>query len=90
MSETKEDWVFVYKCRLCGETECNPFLFISISNAIEILIDIEIIGSHKTTHSGTMRQTSLHACKNGGVGVSDLQGMIPASISAEASNDSGN
>ena len=83
MSGTKEDWAFVYKCRLCGETERNPFLFTSIGRVIEILLDIETNGSHRTTHSGTMHETSLHTCKNGGVGVSDIQGMIPASISFE-------
>jgi hypothetical protein len=83
MSKTKEDWAFVYKCRLCGETERNPFLFASYSEVIGILFDIETNGAHKTQHSGTVHQTSLHTCKNGGVGVSDIQGMIPASIGAE-------
>jgi hypothetical protein len=81
--ETKEDWAFVYKCRLCGETERNPFLFTDRFKVIEILIDIGINGSHETTHSGPIHETSLHTCKNGGVGVSDIQGMVPASISAE-------
>ena len=83
MRETKEDWAFVYKCRLCGETERNPFLFTDRFKVIEILVDIEINGSHKTTHSGTIHETSLHTCKNGGVGISDIQGMIQASIGEE-------
>ena len=83
MSQTKEDWAFVYKCRLCGETERNPFLFTDRFKVIEILVDIEINGSHKTTHSGTIHETSLHTCKNGGVGISDIQGMIQASIGEE-------
>jgi hypothetical protein len=90
VSKTKEDWAFVYKCRLCGETERNPFLFASYSEVIGILVDIEINGSHKTQHSGTVHQTSLHTCKNGGVGVSDIQGMVQASTGGEASSDSGN
>ncbi len=84
MSQTKEDWAFIYKCRLCGETERNPFLFTDRFKVIEILVDIEINGSHKTTHSGTIHETSLHTCKNGGVGISDIQGMIQASIGGEA------
>jgi hypothetical protein len=83
VSQTKEDWAFVYKCRLCGETERNPFLFTDRFKVIEILVDIEINGSHKTTHSGTIHETSLHTCKNGGVGISDIQGMIQASIGGE-------
>jgi hypothetical protein len=83
VSQTKEDWAFVYKCRLCGETEHNPFLFTDRFKVIEILVDIEINGSHKTTHSGTIHETSLHTCKNGGVGISDIQGMIQASIGGE-------
>jgi hypothetical protein len=83
MSQTKEDWAFVYKCRLCGETERNPFLFTDRFKVIEILVDIEINGSHNTTHSGTIHETSLHTCKNGGVGISDIQGMIQASIGGE-------
>jgi hypothetical protein len=83
VSQTKEDWAFVYKCRLCGETERNPFLFTERFKVIEILVDIEINGSHKTTHSGTIHETSLHTCKNGGVGISDIQGMIQASIGGE-------
>jgi hypothetical protein len=83
VSETKEDWVFVYKCRLCGETERNPFLFADRFEVIEIMVDIRINGSHQTPGCGAIRRTCLHACKNGGVGVSDLQGMITASISAE-------
>jgi hypothetical protein len=83
VSQTKEDWAFVYKCRLCGETERNPFLFTDRFKVIEILVDIEINGSHKTTHSGTIHETSLHTCKNGGVGISDIQGMIQASIGEE-------
>jgi hypothetical protein len=83
VSQTNEDWAFVYKCRLCGETERNPFLFTDRFKVIEILVDIEINGAHKTTHSGTIHETSLHTCKNGGVGISDIQGMIQASIGEE-------
>ena len=79
MSETRTDWAFVYKCRLCGETDRNPFLFTDRLKAIAIMVDMGINGSHKTTHSGAVHETSLHTCKNGGVGISDIQGMIPLS-----------
>jgi hypothetical protein len=90
VSKAKTDWAFVYKCRLCGETERNPFLFADRFEVTEIMVDIRINGSHQTTGCGAIRRTSLHACKNGGVGVSDIQGVIQESISAEASSDSGN
>jgi len=83
MSETREDWAFVYKCRLCGETERNPFLFADKFKVIEIMVDMGINGSHKTARSGAVHKTSLHTCKNGGMGVSDIQGMIPVSICFE-------
>ena len=83
MSGTKEDWAFVYKCRLCGETHRNPFLSTDRFLVIGFLVDIEINGSHKTTHSGTIHETSLHTCKNGGVGISDIQGVVPSPIGQE-------
>ncbi len=83
MIETKEDWAFVYKCRLCGETERNPFLFTDRFEVIEIMVAIRINGSHQTPGCGAIRRTCLHACKNGSVGVSDIQGVIQAPIGAE-------
>jgi hypothetical protein len=47
------------------------------------MVDIRINGSHQTPGCGAIRRTCLHACKNGGVGVSDIQGVIQATIGAE-------
>jgi hypothetical protein len=85
VSQAKEDWAFVYKCRLCGETERTPFLFTDRFKVIEIMVDIGINGSYNTQHSGAVHKTSLHTCENGGVGISDIQGMVPASNSREVS-----
>ena len=86
MSKKAVDRAFIYKCRLCGEMDRNPFMFCDTFKVIEILTDIAIRGHHRTPNSGAVNNTSIHICKNGGVGISDLQGMAVASTETEVTS----
>lgn len=67
----KEGGTLLYKCRLCGETKGNthaPHLLICLAH---------LLGGHNQPEKwGPMPVTmnSLHSCKDGRLGVSDLVG----------------
>lgn len=61
---------FQYKCRRCGEIEENPHC--GIDHALLHLINA--IGEYKKESPQAPELLSLHDCKDGGMGVSDLVG----------------
>ena len=77
MSDGKCDRAFVYKCRLCGELEASAFIYADKYKAMRIIANLNFEGVHiDTTHLGTrVNLTSIHFCEDGGVGISDFQGI---------------
>lgn len=64
----KELYLSQYKCRLCGEIySISDGLFDLSEAAIEVWVK----------RSNIMSLTGTHICKNGAIGVSDLQGLVP-------------
>lgn len=74
MDSKNQDFGFVYKCRLCGKLETNPRFYGHRYKAIKKLVEIETVGC--CTDDRSITTTSLHTCKDGNLGISDLQGII--------------
>lgn len=64
MKETK---LFVYKCRLCGKVHADVGGLFDFTEAATEL---------SKEKSNIMGLTRLHNCKDGSIGVSDLQGIV--------------
>ena len=70
--EPKQHYAFVYKCRLCGETESNPHMTAGRTAVILKLADS--ISRMKAVPE--VKLFDIHSCKDGSAGISDLQGVI--------------
>jgi len=77
MSDDKCDRAFVYKCRLCGELEASAFICASKYEVMQIIADLNFKSVHvDKVHLGTrVNLTCMHFCEDGGVGISDFQGL---------------
>lgn len=76
MSDGKCDRAFVYKCRLCGEMEASSYIYADKYKAIKIISDLNFKGVYKDpVHLQGVELTSMHFCEDGGVGISDFQGI---------------
>jgi len=79
-SDTQEDTKqysseaqFEYRCRRCGKIYRNPCCSPELANWI--LIEITMNGSGgRTTKGGKVYLHTTHQCKDGGMGIADLQG----------------
>lgn len=68
----KKDYTFVYKCRLCGETHSSSSIRSEDSGIVLNLLD----SFSKMKAVPEIKPFSIHTCKNGNIGISDLQGAI--------------
>ena len=76
MSDGKCDRAFVYKCRLCGKSEADMFIYADRLKVIAIISDLNFKGVHKDpVNQQGVQLTFMHFCEDGGVGISDFQGM---------------
>lgn len=73
---------FEFKCRRCGAIEKNPWC----SDELAPIHLIHAIHGTPSNQPQTPGMLSFHVCKDGGVGVSDLQGFMVESQPAESDN----
>ncbi len=77
----ERDWAFVYKCRICGGLEHNPYFFARRHEASSKIVEININGRHVCpVHRSAVYPTSIHFCEDGSIGISDLQGVVPKEL----------
>lgn len=76
MSESKER-ACLYKCRICGKTEANPYFYGNEMKAIDVLVQMEHKGFYLCPgHNQRINATSIHFCEDGSIAMSDFQGVI--------------
>jgi|688.fasta_scaffold514984_3 hypothetical protein len=77
------DRAVVYKCRICGTLTRNPYVFATTPEVVEILTALRFKGVYRDPiHLSDLHSTSLHFCADGSVGISDIQGMVIASLNS--------
>lgn len=64
----REMKLLVYKCRLCGEVYADS------GGALDFTEAVVELCKNRSNAAGL---TDVHICKNGFLGVSDLQGLVP-------------
>jgi len=69
----KKDYTFMYKCRLCGETHTGSMLTSEDSGPAATHLRNSF---SKVETAPEIKPFRVHLCKNGDVGVSDLQGAV--------------
>jgi hypothetical protein len=67
------EYVFVYKCRKCGALSDGAVTG-NESVATNTLIELITTGRSRTI-GASVNLASIHSCKDGGFGISDLQGF---------------
>lgn len=65
---------FEYKCRRCGKTSRNPCCDTDLARFILTCISLDGNKS-EWNQSGSVHMLETHYCKDGGMGISDLQGF---------------
>lgn len=73
--ENKQDFYYIYKCRLCGKLVKNISFYTTRTWAVTRLLTILRDGSY--TSGSTVTLTDIHSCANGMIGITDLQGISP-------------
>jgi hypothetical protein len=68
------EYRFIYKCRRCGQFDDSLATSGEIGRPIQLLVNA-VLGISSETMAPQL--LSVHTCKDGGVGVSDLQGASP-------------
>ena len=68
------EYKFIYKCRRCGQFDDSLVTGGGISRPIQLLVNATLGVSSEAMAPNIL---SVHACKDGGIGVSDLQGASP-------------
>lgn len=68
------EWRFLYKCRMCGAIDDNTVT----GNKGHVLVTLSEVSARGvcTKFGIPVAMTSIHSCKNGDIGISDLQGAV--------------
>jgi hypothetical protein len=73
MDGKRQEYVYMYKCRLCGELYRGMHFTSDRVDAIMRICTIIRDGSY--TFGMTVTQTDMHRCNDGNLGIADLQGV---------------